>query len=65
MRLAIIDQYDTVLIAWPTTAEAHADIADKLAAELHPGRFRQGARTRTALALRNQLIELQRETRRL
>jgi hypothetical protein len=48
MRLAVIDSNGQVLISWPTTADAHADIADQIAATLHPSRLGARKRAKTA-----------------
>lgn len=65
MRLAIIDPHDNVLLSWPTVADAHADLADQVAARLVPSRFRKGRRARVAAEIRTHLLELQAETIRL
>lgn len=63
MRLAIVDNEGTVLLTWPTAAEAHADIADQLAAAVHPKRKRR--RAKLAGQVRQHLLELQQHTIRL
>ena len=68
MRLAIVDAHDEVLIAWPTVAEAHQDLADRLALVVVPDkRFRDvtGQRAKVANKIREHLLELQAETQRL
>lgn len=65
MRLAVIDPHDNVLIAWPTVAEAHTDLADMAAARLAPRRWHSRKRARIAAELRAHLLELQHQTIRL
>lgn len=65
MRLAVIDPHDNVLIAWPAVADAHSDLGDLLAARVHPGRLRGRRRARLAQQVREHLLELQEQTRRL
>lgn len=65
MRLAIIDPHDNVIIAWPTVEDAHADIADQVAANVAPRRWQVRRRARIAAAIRDHILELQRELVRL
>lgn len=66
MRLAIIDERDRVIVAWPTALEAHDDIAGKLAADLDPMlRWRWRKRGKVEQAIRDWLVELQRTVTRL
>ena len=65
MRLAVIDPADAVLLAWPTVDSAHADIADQFAAKLAPRKWQGRKRTKTAVAMRAHLLDLQKETIRL
>lgn len=67
MRLAVIDHDGKVLLAWPTVADAHDDLADLLAERLADGEKRLGKRTAVELAavVRAHLLELQQQTVRL
>lgn len=65
MKLAVIDASGSVLLEWPTTAEAHCDLADLFAARLHPSRFRSKKRAKVAAELRLHLLDLQAQTIRL
>lgn len=65
MRLAVIDPHGNVLICWPAVHDAHADLADLLAARAHPGRLSTRRRARLTAHIREHLLELQEETRRL
>jgi len=60
-----VDAHGNVLLSWPTVSDAHADIADQFAAKLHPSRFSNRKRAKTAASIRTHLLELQAETIRL
>lgn len=74
MRLAVIDPEDCVLLAWPTVADAHHDLADMLATRIADELpAQEGFRRKNkpvgapeiAAVIRAHLYELQRETVRL
>ena len=63
-HLAIVDRDQKVLLVWPTPADAHRDLADQLAAAVHPGTGRREEKRRTQLAvqIRAHILELQTQT---
>lgn len=66
MKLAVVDNEGRILVEWPTPADAHADIADHVAAAVTTGRFHRAKREATlAAAIRSHLLELQQQTSRL
>lgn len=63
MRLAIIDNEDQVVKAWPDVASAHTELADELAEHLHPRSKRR--RAKTASRTRAFLLAKQQQTTRI
>lgn len=65
MRLAVIDSHDNVILSWPSTAEAHADLGELLASKMHPRFWQARKRRRLATRLVEHVVELQREVVRI
>lgn len=62
MRLAVLDAHDNIILSWPSTRDAHADLGALLAAKVHPRFWQSRKRRKLAERLVEHIVELQRET---